>query len=144
MQGESSFSQGDYETAIENWRAAYRKDARPLILFNIAQAEERLGRLEEALDSLDRYLATAQPGELYEAEARAKRANIQARLEKTGIAISGAPEGCTINIDGKTWGLTPRPDSIKCDRGRMRSSCRKMDGSRSAWPSWFPRGTVSR
>jgi hypothetical protein len=126
-QGSTAYDQGDYAMAIEKWQAAYALDARPRILFNIAQAYDRLGRLGEAIEAFDRYLATAEPDDPNQATARARAGALRERLHSTGIRITGAPEGAHILIDGRDWGRTPRPDPIPLQPGSHRVVLR-LDG----------------
>lgn len=119
--GETAYQQGDYDTAIAEWNAAWELDARPRIQFNLSQAYERLGRLTDALAALDRYLETASPDDEHQSVAAARRAALRERLSRTGIRIAGAaPEGATIVVDGEEWGRTPRPDPISVEPGPHR------------------------
>lgn len=77
--GERHYNEGSYEEAISQWLAAYRLSPRPLILFNIANAYERLGRYEEAIDALERYRAEAPPEEHAQLDARLTHLRERAR-----------------------------------------------------------------
>lgn len=57
------YEEGRYEEAILAWEAAYKLSGRPQLLFNIANAQERLGHWREALDYLNRYRAYARAEE---------------------------------------------------------------------------------
>lgn len=57
------YDEGRYEEAVLAFEEAYRLSARPALLFNIANALERLGRWQEALDVLSRYRAYARVDE---------------------------------------------------------------------------------
>ena len=59
LEGRSSYELGRYEDAIAKWEAAWRLSQRNLLLFNLANAYERAGKLEEALEHLNRYRTTA-------------------------------------------------------------------------------------
>ena len=115
--GETAYRQGDYDAAIREWTAAYQLDPRPLIQFNLAQAYERMGRLEDAARALDNYLQAADPSDPQQGDARARRAALQQRLSRTGVTVSDAPDGAAILIDGTEWGRTPRPDPIRIAPG---------------------------
>lgn len=117
LRGEAAYNQGDYEAALREWQAAYTMDPRPLLQFNLAQAFERLGRLEEARDALDQYLASAPPDDPHQADARARLAAIRERLSRTAVRVEGGPEGATIEIDGEDRGRTPRPDPLLVEPG---------------------------
>jgi tetratricopeptide (TPR) repeat protein len=58
-QGQAAYEEGRYEDAIHAFEQAYALSARPLLLYNIANAQERLGLLREALENLRYYLEDA-------------------------------------------------------------------------------------
>jgi len=120
QRGQTAYQQGDYETAIREWDAAYEADPRPRIQFNLSQAYERLGRLQDAAAALDRYLETAEATDENQADARARRSALRERVGRTGVRITGAPDGATILVDGQDWGRAPRPDAIGLEPGTHR------------------------
>lgn len=61
--GDGLYAQGRYEEAIATFEEAYALSPRPLLLFNLANAQERAGRWADARDSLARYLPDAPEGE---------------------------------------------------------------------------------
>jgi len=115
--GQTAYDQGDYETAVTHWNSAYELDPRPLIQYNLARAFQNLGRLTEAGAALDLYLQHADASDANQGNARALRSSIRERLTRTGIIVSGGPDGATISVDGQEWGRTPRPDKITVDPG---------------------------
>ena len=85
--GKRLYDEGLYDDAVAAWEAAY--DLSPdkhLLLYNIANACERLGRYQEALDNLNRYRALA-PAEERETLERRMR-NIERRLKEQQAAAS--------------------------------------------------------
>jgi tetratricopeptide (TPR) repeat protein len=120
LRGQESYGRGDYQAAIRSWDEAYKLDPRPLLQFNIAQAYEKQGKLQESIDALERYLATAAPDDAYQTEARARLGAVREKLRSTGIHIRGAPEGATIFVDHHDWGRTPRPDPVPARPGAHR------------------------
>jgi hypothetical protein len=118
--GQTAYGQGDLELAIREWNAAYELDARPRIQYNLSQAYERLGRLTEALTALEHYIESADPQDMHQADARARRGAIRERLDQTGIRVVGGPEGASIVVDEDEWGRTPRPDPIRVTPGSHR------------------------
>lgn len=72
------YEEGRYEEAILAWEAAYKLSSRPQLLFNIANAEERLGHWREALDYLNQYRAYARAEEREVLERRMR--NLEARI----------------------------------------------------------------
>jgi hypothetical protein len=118
--GEAAYQKGSYAVAIEEWQAAYGADPRPRIQYNLYQAHERLGQLQEAAAALQRYLSTADPDDPYYSDATARMAALQQRLQSTGIRLVGGVEGASINVSGHDWGRLPRPDRIPVQPGNHR------------------------
>lgn len=79
--GAMLYDEGRYEDAIAAWQEAYRLSQRSVLLFNIANAEERVGRYREALDHLNRYRAFAPPEERETLDRRI--ANLERRLNES-------------------------------------------------------------
>jgi tetratricopeptide (TPR) repeat protein len=50
------YQAGRYAQAVEEYQAAYRLEARPLLLFNIAQVHRKAGQAKEALSFYERFL----------------------------------------------------------------------------------------
>lgn len=120
QRGQVAYTQGDYEASVEAWTRAYELDPRPLLQFNLSQALERLGRLGEAVEALEVYLAASPPDDPSTANARARLAALRMRLNETGIQLTGGPAGATILLDGEDVGRTPRPDVIRVSPGSHR------------------------
>lgn len=62
-QGDAAYAEGRYEDALGAFEEAYRLSHRPRLMFNIGNALERLGKLSEAADALEKYLPHAKPTE---------------------------------------------------------------------------------
>jgi hypothetical protein len=118
--GQVAYTQGDYETAISVWNQAWALDPRPLLQWNLSQAYERLGRLDEAATALDTYLQHADPSDEHQADARARLSAIRGRIEATGIVLRGGPEGAALTVDGNDAGRLPRPDALHVSAGSHR------------------------
>ncbi len=118
--GQTAYRQGDYDAAITAWSSAYTQDPRPLLQYNLAQAYERLGQLVEAKSALEKYVAEADPNDPNQGDARARLSSLRERLARTGVTLTGGPEGSTILIDGEDKGRTPRPDAISVSPGNHR------------------------
>ncbi len=116
QRGQEAYNQGRYEDATREFQAAYDIDPRPALLYNLAQSLERSGKLVEAVDALNRYLAAAQDAP-NRAEAQLKLRNLQDRLDRTSIRIAYEAPGAAIAVDNQQWGLTPRPDPIRVSPG---------------------------
>ncbi|MFO8071829.1 MAG: PEGA domain-containing protein [Polyangia bacterium] len=111
MAGQDYYTQGRYEKAIEEFKEAYRLDPRPLLLYNIAQAHEKLGDLYEAVDYLKRYLE-AEPDSEDRTTLLNKVANLEARIAKTGVEITCNQAEATVYVDGEEKGKTPISEVI--------------------------------
>jgi tetratricopeptide (TPR) repeat protein len=55
LRGDRLYAEGNYDEAVLAFQAAYELSRRPELLFNMANALERLGRYEEALHELNLY-----------------------------------------------------------------------------------------
>lgn len=78
-QGDRAYAEGRYEEALQKFEEAHRLSGRPLLLFNIGNALERLGRLDEAADKLEQYISYAERAEV---DVLAKRVeNLRRRAE---------------------------------------------------------------
>jgi|SRR5579871_290818 len=55
--GASYYQEARYEDALREFSEAYRLSKKPPLLFNVSLCQERLGRLDDAIASLERYLA---------------------------------------------------------------------------------------
>jgi hypothetical protein len=116
LAGQDYYSQGRYQKAIEEFEEAYRLDPRPLLLYNMAQAYEKLGELEKAVKSLKQYLDKEK-----EVDDRAtllnKVANLESRIASTGIKVDCNQDDAAIYIDGQEMGKTPLNVVIKLPVG---------------------------
>lgn len=83
------YDEGRYEDAIAAWEEAFRLSGRPLLLYNMANAAERLGDWDRAMELLSRYRAFA-PAEERETLDRRIR-NIERRLDEARAAVTPAP-----------------------------------------------------
>lgn len=87
--GAELYQEGRYEDAIVAFQEARKVNPHPALLFNIANAYERLAQFEEALDYLNQYRAFA-PAEQRETIARRIR-NLEKRLAEMAPAPAPAP-----------------------------------------------------
>jgi tetratricopeptide (TPR) repeat protein len=55
-QGRRAYDRGDYRGALDVFREVYRRSHRNALLYNMARAEEQLGRPGEAAETLRKYL----------------------------------------------------------------------------------------
>jgi tetratricopeptide (TPR) repeat protein len=77
--GRALYDEGQYEAAIEAWTVAYELSPKPLLLFNLTSAHERLGHLEIALETLNKYRVYAAADERNTLESRIR--NLEKRIK---------------------------------------------------------------
>lgn len=87
--GATLYDEGRYEDAIVAWEEAYNLSKEPVLLFNIANAQERLGRYQDAYDTLNRYRAFAPESEREALERRL--VNLEARLREQPAPVAPPP-----------------------------------------------------
>lgn len=92
------FKAGQYSEALELFARADTKFHSPAITYNIAQAREKLGQAQAALDAYSAYLTEAGTSGKY-AEA-AKVAIDEIRERSSEVEVVSQPPGATIVIDG--------------------------------------------
>jgi tetratricopeptide (TPR) repeat protein len=93
--GESYYAEGDYESALHEFEQALRLSQRPALHYNLYLVKERLGRLAEAADHLERYLADAPV-------AGSDRELLTRRLENLRRRTEDADDDATDETDGDT------------------------------------------
>lgn len=74
-QGDAAYAAGRYQEAADAFAQAYQLSPRPLLLYNLANAYERLERYPDAIQMLRAYLDSAPIGE--HAELQARIANLE-------------------------------------------------------------------
>ncbi len=137
LEGDRHYQEGRYEQAVSAFQESYRLSGRPLLLFNLANAYERLGRYQEALDSLRGYLPHAPWAE--QAQVRARLASLEQRAAEApaqatpgssggddtllalGVAVGAG--GLVLGVGGIVMGV------LALDaRGRAQAGCASADG----------------
>jgi tetratricopeptide (TPR) repeat protein len=81
--GESYFKTSDYEGALREFKQAYALSKRPLILLSMAAVYERMGRLQDTIDSLSKYLV--------EVPDAKDRATVELRIENLKRRLAEQP-----------------------------------------------------
>jgi tetratricopeptide (TPR) repeat protein len=80
--GAAYLQQSDYENALREFQAAYGLSKRPPLLLNIAVVYERMGKLQEAVDTLTKYLEE-DPKSPERTTLETRIANLKKRIEAT-------------------------------------------------------------
>lgn len=98
-EGDELYAQGRYEEALANFEEAYELSQRPLLLYNIANAQERAGAWDDAIATLERYLPHA-----YEAE--------QERIESRIASLRRRAARLREMREREAQGLRPEPREL--------------------------------
>jgi tetratricopeptide (TPR) repeat protein len=80
--GRELYETGRYEEAITVWSESYDLSNKPLLLLNLANAYERAGQFENALEALTGYEPDAAPDEADEIAARITSLRTRAEVER--------------------------------------------------------------
>jgi hypothetical protein len=108
-EGVQRFQKGDFEGARRLFEDADREHHSPVIDYNLALAEERLGHLQAAVEGYERYLAQA--GEEGEFAQPATIALAQIRARSGRVHVRSQPPGGRVFVNG--WPIRERtPTSI--------------------------------
>jgi tetratricopeptide (TPR) repeat protein len=80
QKGDTAYAEGRYEEALAAFQEAYDLSGRAQLLFNVSNALERLARYQEAVDALEKYLAS---GKTKDRDIVQKRlTNLKKRVEE--------------------------------------------------------------
>ena len=101
------YEEGRYDDAIAAWQEAYRLSEKPELLFNIANAQERSGHYEDALDTLSRYRAYAAADEREALDRRIR--NLERRAEEAAAAAPTTAAPTTTPPPTAPPPVTPTP-----------------------------------
>jgi tetratricopeptide (TPR) repeat protein len=115
MAGQAYYKQARYQESIREFEEAFRLSDKAALLFNIAQAYERSGNLDQTVEYLKRYLKHPDTKDQTGVEERLK--NLQERLSKTGIQVQCDVIGAAVTVDGKTIGQTPLGQPVSVAAG---------------------------
>lgn len=102
-QGSTAYTEGRYEDAVRAFVQAYELSPRPLLLFNLANAYERMGAHREAIPMLEGYLPHAPADERPVLETRI--ANLRARVESSHASADGGGPLVPIGVGVGAAGL---------------------------------------
>jgi hypothetical protein len=107
-EGAKLFDEGDNGGALARFEEAYRYFPSPRFFYNMGQAQRRLDRPLEALESFERFLREA-PDAPASARDDAARivADLRARVGTVEVIANVA--GAEVAVDGRSFGTTPRP-----------------------------------
>lgn len=90
------YEQGDYDSAVDEFVAAYCDSPHPQMFFNIGQSFERLLDFETAVAFFERFISDSAPG-----AANLKRARVRVRVLKrlpARIRVASVPPGAQVRV----------------------------------------------
>lgn len=98
QEGVKLYQGGDYLGAREKFAEAERLHHSPVIVYNLALSEERIGHVQAAVDAYERYIA--EEGEAGEFATPAAIAAAQLKARAAKIRVESTPPGLRIYVDG--------------------------------------------
>lgn len=104
-----AYREARYRDAIDLFLQANQLDPHPELIFNVAQAYEKLNDAPAALRSFREYLRLS-PGATNRATAEASIKRFEARLAERSVqqvTVLSTPAGAEVFIDGRRMGQTP-------------------------------------
>ncbi len=131
--GAALYRQGDYEKALEAFRASLEKERRPSTILNLAQCHRQLKRAKQALEHYQLYLAEfarQHPGEAipHEDEVKEHITKLAAEVEpkeppgpptQGTLSVRSEPAGAELLLDGKPVGQAPYSGTVGPGRHRV-------------------------
>lgn len=100
QEGVKLYQGGDYLGARGKFAEAERLHHAPVIVYNLALSEERLGHVQAAVDGYERYIA--EEGEKGEFAAPAAIAAAQLKARSAKVRIESDPPGLRVYVDGSS------------------------------------------
>jgi len=107
-EGVSLADRGDWTEAVERFRRALVLHDAPTIRYNMAQSLFRLGRLTEALQSLDALEAGGPTSSDVAEGAATLRRELVPRIGRLTVRVRGEAAGCVVELDA----VNLAPDSV--------------------------------
>ncbi len=112
-QGQALFAEGKYTEAKAAFEQAHAAVPNPVVLLSLAECDARLGNLEGAHATYQRYL-TERPDAPDRADVEQKIAELAAT--PATLSLTSVPSGASIVIDGKPTGKVT-PAELPIERG---------------------------
>ena len=94
--GTDYFERGDYENALRELEIAHQMSGRAALLYNIGACLERLGRLTDAAEQLEAYIAATNPEDAAAIRERALRLRARAAADATPTTVASTSDPVTI------------------------------------------------
>src|SRR5262249_26300382 len=109
------FKAGDYQGCVDALERAERVSRDPLLLWNMAACQSKLGRNAKAIGLVERSLAATATSLPADERARALDFLAAARVYVGAISVTSNVEGTAVSVDGELAGTTPFPKPVSVD-----------------------------
>ena len=122
-EGAKLYEKGELAPALEKFTQAYMEYKSPKLLFNIGQTSRDLGRLAEAMDAFERFLAEATdaPADM---TAEAKKSVVELQVKLGRLQLECSIPGAEVSVDGKLVGLAPLTNLVWATPGTHQVTAR--------------------
>ncbi len=109
--------QGSLEAAIAEFKQAHALSPHPSVLYNLGQAYAASGRAVQAVQTLRKYLETADPK--LDAERRAQASAVmEYQAQRIGtLELEIEPSGAELSLDAEVVGTAPLPGALSVTAG---------------------------
>jgi hypothetical protein len=126
-QGVEAAQAGELDEAIARFERSYALSPRDATLLNLAQVQERAGRVVAAIDSYRRFVARAEP-EMLERHGDRARESIAALTPRVGrleVVVFGAEASDEVLLDGASLARASLGLDLPVDPGRHEVTVRR-------------------
>ena len=116
QQAVALFNDGNFNAALAEFQRAYDLRPSPGVLYNIGLTQKALFRYDEAVDTLERYLAEETK---LSPERRAECLQLTTEMNAllAPITVAVEPAGASVSVDGRTVGKAPLPKALRLAAG---------------------------
>jgi hypothetical protein len=106
QQGTALYNDQNFNAAVAEFLAAYQAKPSSAVLYNIGLTQKALFRYNDAIESLERYLAE-EPKLSPERRGEVKQLVVEMRALLADVSLTVLPLGANISVDGRTIGTSP-------------------------------------
>ena len=101
--GAAAYELGDFQRAIDEFKASYEKYPSPMLLYNLAQSYRKAGNNELASHEYRQYLSKTQDGTAegrFRTDAREQQQQLERMMSEQRRTQTSPPHGVANSIDG--------------------------------------------
>ena len=114
-----AYKNGDYETALENFKKANRLAPDPVLDINIGRCFAKLKQPSEALIHCKIALNSRGASRSIKDAAQSCVERAEALIARPKLVLNSRPEGAVVRIDGRDVGLTPWTGEVDAGRRQI-------------------------